>query len=102
MGKVIEMSMMGDLTFILGLQIKQKKNGTFICQIKYVRDLVKKYNRDQCKSANITISARIRLDQDLDGKNVDQMSYRGMIGSLLYLTASRPDIMFSVCLFARF
>ena len=60
------------------------------------------YNIDQCKSANTPISATLSLNQDINGKSVDQTSYRGIIGSLLYLTSSRPDIMFSVCLCACF
>ena len=57
---------------------------------------------DQCKSANTLMSTTLSLDQDINGKSVDQKSYRGMISSLLYLTACHPDIMFSVCLCARF
>ena len=102
MCKEFEMSMMGELTFFLGFQIKQSENGIFVCQSKYTRDLLKKYNMTQSKETNIPMSTSISLDQDLQGKNVDQKVYRGMIGSLLYLTASRPDIMFSVCLCARF
>ena len=77
--------MMEDLTFFLGLEIKRKKNDIFICQGKYVKDILKKYNMDQCKSVNTTMSATISYNQNLNGKNVDQTSYRGMIGSLLYL-----------------
>ena len=57
---------------------------------------------DKCKSATTPMSSTLSLDQDVNGKSVDQKSYRGMIGSLLYLTASRPDIMFNICLCARF
>ena len=62
MSKEFEMSMIGDLTFFLGIQIKQKKNGIFTCQSKYVRDLLMKYNMDQCKSANKPISVKESLD----------------------------------------
>ena len=65
------MSMMGDVTFFLGHQIKQKKNGVFICQSKYVRDLLKKYNMDQCKSTSTPMSTKFSLNQDLSGKNID-------------------------------
>ena len=102
MCKQFEMSMMGDLIFFLELQIKQNKNGIFFCQSNYVRDLLKKYNMDKCKSANSSMNATISLDQDLSGKNVDQTFDRGMIGSLLYLTASLLDNIFSVCLCACF
>ena len=102
MHKEFNMSMMGDLIFFLGVKINQKKNGIFICQSKYVKDLIKKYNMDQWKSAYTPMSATVSLDQDLNGKSVDQMSYRDMIGSLLYLTASLAHIIFSFCLCARF
>ena len=84
-----EMSMMGELNFFLGLQIKQLKEGTFINQVKYIRDLLKKFK-------NTPMGSSIKLDMDEKGKSVDQTKYRGMIGSLLYLTASRSDIMYSV------
>ena len=80
-----EMSMMGELNFFLGLQIKQLKEGTFINQ-----------------AMKTPMSSSIKLDKDEKGKSIDSTMYRGMIGSLLYLTASRPDIMYSVCLCARF
>ena len=92
-----EMSMMGELNFFLGLQIKQLKEGTFINQAKYVRDLPKKYNLEEVKNKSTPIGSSIKLDMDEKGKLVNQTKYRGMIGSLLYLTASRPDNMYSVC-----
>ena len=91
-----EMSMMGELNFFLGLQIKQLKEGTFINQVKYIRDLLKKFNLEEVKAKNTPMGSSIKLDMDEKGKSVDQTKYRGMIGSLLYLTASRPDIMYSV------
>ena len=97
-----EMSMMGELNFFLGLQIKQLKEGTFINQAKYIRDLLKKFNLEEVKAKNTPMGSSIKLDMDEKGKSVDQTKYRGMIGSLLYLTASRPDIMYSVCLCAIF
>ena len=97
-----EMSMMGDLTFFLDLQIKQLKKGTFINQAKYIRDLLKKFNLEQVKAKSTPMGSFIKLVMDEKGKPIDQIKYRGMIGSLLYLTASRPGIMYSVCLCARF
>ena len=97
-----EMSMMGELNFFLGLQIKQFKEGTFINQAKYIRDLLKKFNLEEVKTNNTPMDSSIKLDVDEKGKSVDQTKYRGMIGSLLYLTASKPDIMYSVCLCVRF
>jgi hypothetical protein len=100
MSREFEMSMIGELTFLLGFQIKQMKEGTFIYQEKYTRDILKKFKMDECKPIKTHMATNGHLDLDVDGKPVDQSLYRSMIGSLLYLTASRPDIMFSVCLCA--
>ena len=97
-----EMSMMGELNYFLGLQVSQRKDGIFICQSKYIRELLKKYNLEDSTPAKTPMPTTSKLDQDKTGKKVDITSYRGMIGSLLYLTASRPDIMFATCLCARF
>ncbi|RVW31498.1 Retrovirus-related Pol polyprotein from transposon RE1 [Vitis vinifera] len=97
-----EMSMMGELNFFLGLQIKQLKEGTFINQAKYIRDPLKRFNMEEAKTMKTPMSSSIKLDMDEKGKPVNSTMYRGMIGSLLNLTASRPDIMYSVWLCARF
>ena len=97
-----EMSMIGELTYFLGLQVSQRNDGIFICQSKYLRNLLKKYGLEVASTAKSPMETATKLDQDDPGKGVDITSYRGMIGSLLYLTASRPDIMFSTCLCARF
>ena len=97
-----EMSMMRELNFFLRLQIKQLKEGIFINQAKYIRDLLEKFNLEEVKAKNTPMGSSIKLDMDEKGKSVDHTKYRGMIGSLLYLTASKPDIMYSVCLCARF
>jgi hypothetical protein len=102
MTKRFEMSMMGELTFFLGLQVKQLKEGTFICQTKYTRDILKKFDMVNAKPIKTPMPTNGHLDLDKDGKAVDQKVYRSMIGSLLYLCASRPDIMLSVCMCARF
>jgi hypothetical protein len=96
-----EMSMMGVLTFFLGLQIKQAKEGTFISQTKYTHDILKKFGMDKTKPIKMPMATNDHLDLDLGGTSVDQKVYRFMIGSLLYLCASRPDIMLSVCMCAR-
>ena len=90
-----EMSMMGELNFFLGLQMKQLKEGTFINQAKYIKDLLKRFNMEEAKVMKTPMSSSIKLDMDEKGKSIDSTMYRGMIGSLLYLTASRPDIMYS-------
>ncbi|KAK6162210.1 hypothetical protein DH2020_002051 [Rehmannia glutinosa] len=97
-----EMSMMGELTFFLGHQVKQLKDGTFISQTKYTRDLMKKFGMEEKSSVKIPMNTSVKMDMDADGKAVDQTRYRALIGSLLYLTASRPDITFAVGLCARF
>ncbi|KAH9680506.1 Integrase catalytic domain-containing protein [Citrus sinensis] len=102
MSQEFEMSMMGELKYFLGLQIKQNKEGIFINQAKYVKDLLKRFGYENGTAKSTPMSTTIKLDKDEKGKEVDIKTYRGMIRSLLYLTASRPDIMFSVCLCARF
>ncbi|WJX12733.1 hypothetical protein P8452_03195 [Trifolium repens] len=97
-----EMSMMGELKFFLGIQINQTEKGTFIHQSKYIKDLLKKFNLEDCKPMNTAMHPTSSLGKEESEGKVDQKLYRGMIGSLLYLTASRPDILFSVCLCARF
>ena len=97
-----EMSMMGELKFFLGLQIKQCKDGIFINQTKYAKDILKKFGMDGFKSNKTPMSTTTKLNKDKNGKPVDEKWFRGMIGSLLYLIASRPDIIFVTCLCARF
>ena len=97
-----EMSMMGELTYFLGLQIKQTEKGISICQEKYLMNLLKKYELTDCSSVKTPMVPPNNLGPDLTGKSVNQTQYRGMIGSLMYLLASRPDIQFSVCLCARY
>ncbi|EOY17400.1 Cysteine-rich RLK (RECEPTOR-like protein kinase) 8 [Theobroma cacao] len=97
-----EMSMMGELKFFLGLQIKQSEEGIFINQKRYVLDVLKKFDMLKLKSISTPMSPSTKLDADERGKSVDPKLYRGMIGSLLYLTVSRPDIQFSIRLCVRF
>ncbi|GJV43963.1 retrovirus-related pol polyprotein from transposon TNT 1-94 [Tanacetum coccineum] len=97
-----EMSMMGELNFFLGLQIKQIEDEIFFNQSKYIKEMLKKFGLEDSKPTKTPMSTEIKLTKDDEADSVDSSKYRGMIGSLLYLTASRPDIMFSVCLCARF
>jgi hypothetical protein len=97
-----QMSMMGELTFFLGIQVKQTKQGTFVHQAKYTKDLMKKFNMAELKPESTLMSSATSLGPDEDGETVDQREYRSMISSLLYLTAIRPDIQFTVGLCARF
>ncbi|GJX44546.1 retrovirus-related pol polyprotein from transposon TNT 1-94 [Tanacetum coccineum] len=97
-----EMSMMGELNFFLGLQIKQMEDGIFFNQSKYIKEMLKKFGLEDSKPMKTPMSSDTKLTKDEECESVDSTKYRGMIGSLLYLTASRPDIMFSVYLCARF
>jgi hypothetical protein len=102
MSREFEMSMIGELNFFLGFQVKQMDHGTFISQDKYLKDILKKFDIENCKPNKTPMTTNAHLNLDVEGKPVDQSLYRSMIESLLYLTTSRPDIMFSVCLCARF
>jgi hypothetical protein len=97
-----EMSMMGELKYFLEFQIKQLQDGTFICQTKYIQDILKKFGMKNAKPIKTPMGTNGHLELDTRGKSVDQKLYRSMIGSLLYLCASRPDILLYVCMCARF
>ena len=102
MKKEFKMSMVGELTFFLGFQVKQKKEGIFISQEKYVRNIVKRFELDSKKHASTPMSSSTKLNIDSSGVEVSPTLYRSIIGSLLYLIASRPDIAFSVGVCARY
>ncbi|GKE42539.1 putative ribonuclease H-like domain-containing protein, partial [Tanacetum coccineum] len=97
-----QMSSIGELTFFLGLQVQQKEEGIFISQDKYVVEILKKFNYADVKSAFTPVDLQKLLVKDRDANDVNVHLYRSMIGSLMYLIASRPDIMFAVCARARF
>jgi hypothetical protein len=97
-----EMSMMGELKYFLGFQVKQLQEGTFISQTKYIQDIRTKFGMKDAKPIKTPMGTNGHLDLDTGGKSVDQKVHRSMIGSLLYLCASRPDIMLSLCMCARF
>ncbi|GJT55544.1 putative ribonuclease H-like domain-containing protein [Tanacetum coccineum] len=97
-----QMSAMGELTFFLGLQVKQSQEGIFISQDKYVAEILKKFDFVSVKSAVTPMETKAPLVQDEGGPDVDLHLYRSMIGCLMYLTASRPDIMYAVCACSRF
>ncbi|CAM8905658.1 unnamed protein product [Rhodiola kirilowii] len=102
MSSEFEMSMVGELKYFLGLQVAQGEDGTRIHQQKYVKEILKKFGMESAKTCATPMSPNDTLTKDESSPRVDPTLYRGMIGSLLYLTASRPDILFSVCLCARF
>nr|GEU43220.1 ribonuclease H-like domain-containing protein [Tanacetum cinerariifolium] len=102
MHEKFQMSSIGELTFFLGLQVKQKKDGIIISQDKYVAEILKKFGFTEVKTASTHIETQKPLLKDEDGEEVDVHMYRSMIGSLMYLTSLRPDIMFAVCACARY
>ncbi|GKD43449.1 putative ribonuclease H-like domain-containing protein [Tanacetum coccineum] len=102
MHEKFQMSSMGELTFFLGLQVKQKKDGIFISQDKYVNEILKKFGFTEVKTAFTPMETQKPLLKDEDDEEVDVHMYRLMISSLMYLTSSRPDIMFAVCTCDRY
>ncbi|GJW71908.1 putative ribonuclease H-like domain-containing protein [Tanacetum coccineum] len=97
-----QMSSMGELTLFLGLQVKQKEDGIFINQVKYVTKILKKFGFTNVNTTSTPMETQKPLLKDADDKDVDEHLYRSMIGSLMYLTSSRPDIMFAVYACERF
>ncbi|GJX07723.1 retrovirus-related pol polyprotein from transposon TNT 1-94 [Tanacetum coccineum] len=102
MSSKFQMSMMGQMSFFLGLQVSQSPGGIFINQAKYALETLKKYGMDLSDPVDTPMVDRLKLDEDLMGIPVDQTRFRGMVGSLMYLTASRPDLVFVVCMCARY
>ncbi|XP_059071614.1 uncharacterized mitochondrial protein AtMg00810-like [Cryptomeria japonica] len=97
-----EMSMLGPLSFFLGIQVSQLEHGLFISQTKYAKEMLKRFQMDQCTHVGTPMETGCKLVKVDDSPLVDQSKYRSMVGSLLYLTASRPDLMQAVCLVSRY
>jgi hypothetical protein len=97
-----QMSMMGELTFFIGIQVKETKQGTFVHQAKYTKDLMKKFNMEELKPVFTPMSSTASLAPDEDGEAMDQREYMSMIGSLPYLIVTQLDIQFIVGLCTRF
>jgi hypothetical protein len=95
------MSLLGELSFFLGLQIHQSNQGIFISQTKYIREMLKRLGMEDCKPVITPMQTSCKLRKD-DSKSIDQRQYRSMIGSLLYVTVSRPDVMQAVGQVAQF
>ncbi|GKD57738.1 putative ribonuclease H-like domain-containing protein [Tanacetum coccineum] len=102
MKSIFQMSSMGELIFFLGLQVKQNKGGIFISQDKYVAEILKKFDLMNVKAAITPMETKVPLTKDEEAIDVDVHLYRSKIGSLMYLTASRPDIMYAVCVCLHF
>ena len=88
-----EMSLLGELSFFLGLQIRQRNQGIFISQTKYIRELLKRFRMEDCKQVITPMQTSCKLSKDDYSKSTDQKKYSSMIGGLLYGTTSRPDVM---------
>nr|GEV34744.1 uncharacterized mitochondrial protein AtMg00810-like [Tanacetum cinerariifolium] len=101
MSSKFQMSMMGQMSFFLGLQVSQSPGGIFINQSKFALEILKKFGIDSCDSVDTPMVDRLKLDEHPSGIPVDQTRFRSMVGSLMYLTASRPDLVFAVCMCAR-
>lgn len=102
MQKEFEMSMLGGLSFFPGRQITQSSKGIFISQAKYIKDMSKKFGMEDCKPVNTPMITWCELSKEDESKEVNQTLYRSMIGIMLYVTTSWPDIMQEVGLAARF
>ncbi|GJS19865.1 retrovirus-related pol polyprotein from transposon TNT 1-94 [Tanacetum coccineum] len=102
MSSKFQMSMMGQMSFFLGLQVSQNPKGIFINQSKFALEILKKFGMDSCDPVDTPMVDRLKLDEDPLGIPVDQTRFRSMVGSLMYLTASRPDLVFAVCMCARY
>ncbi|GKB03527.1 retrovirus-related pol polyprotein from transposon TNT 1-94 [Tanacetum coccineum] len=102
MSSKFQMSMMGQMSFFLGLQVSQNPRGIFINQSKFALEILKKFRMDSCDPVDTPMVDRLKLDEDPLGIPVDQTRFRSMVGSLMYLTASRPDLVFAVCMCARY
>ncbi|GKC93438.1 retrovirus-related pol polyprotein from transposon TNT 1-94, partial [Tanacetum coccineum] len=102
MSSKFQMSMMGQISFFLGLQISQNPRGIFINQSKYAKEILKKFDLHNSDPVDTPMVERTKLDEDLSGIPVDQTQYWGMVGCLMYLIANRPDLVFTVCMCARY
>ncbi|KAL0293379.1 UNVERIFIED_CONTAM: Retrovirus-related Pol polyprotein from transposon RE1 [Sesamum radiatum] len=102
MMKTFEMSDLGLMHFFLGIEINQEKEGIFICQKKYTETLLKKFKMESCKTVTTPLVTGEKYKKEDGSEKVDGSIYRSLIGSLLYLTATRPDIMFATSLLSRF
>nr|GFB76235.1 uncharacterized mitochondrial protein AtMg00810-like [Tanacetum cinerariifolium] len=102
MSSKFQMYMMGQMSFFLGLQVSQSPGGIFINQSKFALEILQKFGMDSCDSVDTPIVDQLKLDEDLSGIPIDQTRFHSMVGSLMYLTTSRPDLVFALCMCARY
>ncbi|XP_047270283.1 uncharacterized protein LOC124899439 [Capsicum annuum] len=94
MMRFFEMTDLGEMTYFLGMEIKQTQNKVFICQKKYMKEILKRFRMEECKSVNTLMNKKEKLKKDDGAKLVDEGAYRSLIGCLMYFTTTRPDILF--------
>jgi hypothetical protein len=102
MKKMFEMPNLGMMNYFLGIEVMQSNHGIFTCQKKYALDILKRFKMQDCKPVGTPMTTSIKLSKDDESEKVDEGLYRGLIGSLQYLIASRPDILFAVSILSRF
>ena len=102
MKQTFEMTDLGEMAYFLGMEIKQKNGEVFIYQKKYAKEILKKFRMDECKSVDTPMCQKKKLSKEDEAKKVDETLYRSLIGCLMYLTATRPDILHAVSLLSRF
>ncbi|CAJ2662166.1 unnamed protein product [Trifolium pratense] len=102
MKQVFEMSDLGEMSYFLGMEVEQKNGDIFICQRKYAKDMLKKFNMENCKSMSTPMCPKEKLCKDDEAEQVDETLYRSLIGCLMYLTTTRPDVMYDVSVVSRF
>jgi hypothetical protein len=102
MKQVFEMSDLGEMSYFLGMEVEQKNGDIFICQRKYAKEMLKKFNMENCKSMSTPMCPKEKLCKDNEAEQVDETLYRSLIGCLMYLTTTRPDVMYAVSVLSRF
>jgi hypothetical protein len=102
MFKEFEMTDNGLMSYFLGIEVKQENDGIFISQKKYMREILKKFKMDSCNAVNTPVATGLQLSKEGEGKSVDSTMYKSLVGSLRYLTMTRPDILYGVGLVSRY
>jgi len=102
MKKVFEMTDLGKMTFFLGMEVQQKHNEIFICQQKYAKEILKKFNMEECISTATPMNQKEKFCKEDGAAKIDETLYRTLIGCLMYLTATRPDIMNATSILSRY
>ena len=97
-----EITDLGLMKFFLGIEVQQSERGIFISQSKYASEVLKIFNMSNCKTAPTPVITGLKFSKDDEGSTVDPMLFKRIVGNLMYLTATRPDIMYGVCLISRF